>query len=82
MNAICHACRARHTAPLAVPKEMFSPPLIESAAFYICIDCRSEGICPQCLGSGKISYRKAGESDLGPCDLCGGTGGFDYRALR
>ena len=82
MTAICHACRARHTEPLEVPKEMFSPALIESAAFYICTDCRGEGICPQCVGSGKASYRKEGESDIGPCDLCDGTGEFDYRTLR
>jgi hypothetical protein len=82
MNAICHACRARRTTPLEVPGEMFSPPLMESAAFYICVDCRSEGICPQCLGTGKLLYREAGESDMGSCDLCGGTGEFNYRTLR
>jgi hypothetical protein len=82
MNAICRACRVRRTAPLEVPKELFSPPLIESAAFYICLDCRAEGICPQCLGSGTTFFRKAGEAQLGPCDLCGGTGEFNYRTLR
>jgi hypothetical protein len=82
MNAICHACRARLTDPLVVPKELFSPPLIEAAAFFVCIACRSEGICPQCLGSGRVSYRSAGGSEVESCDLCGGSGEFDYRLLR
>ena len=48
-------------------------------SFYVCDDCATKKICPQCWGRGEIAVKKPGKPfGILVCDLCRGSGYVEY----
>jgi DnaJ-class molecular chaperone len=51
--------------------------------FYVCDQCIKERECPQCGGRGEINIKHGSDPvEVEMCDLCLGSGEFDYLALE
>jgi hypothetical protein len=67
---------------IKIPGDKFSPPLRGGMTFHICDQCIKESICPQCHGGGKMFIKRGtAPGGIEVCDLCGGSGKFDYITL-
>lgn len=83
MDILCKICRMNWGKEITIPGHKFSPPLSGSMTFYVCNQCVKENICPQCHGGGMIFIKRgAAPGGTEECDICGGSGEFNYRTLK
>jgi DnaJ-class molecular chaperone len=82
VEPVCQIDRSNSGKEIRIPGDRFCPALGGGMIFYICDQCIEESICPQCKGCGQIDI-KHGTSPVARerCDLCLGSGEFDYKSL-
>lgn len=82
-NKKCIICGAgEHPLDPAVKRYVFRNDK-RNLQFYICDECASQKVCPQCWGRGEIALKKGHKPmKIEVCDLCFGSGTLDYRKSK
>jgi DnaJ-class molecular chaperone len=81
MDNLCEICNMEFGREVKISKDNFFPTLKEDKIYNVCDECIEKCECPRCQGIGN-SVAKQGTKppETLVCDLCRGTGKFDYNS--
>jgi DnaJ-class molecular chaperone len=87
MENKCEICTINIGKTIVIPKILFSPPREIPLEVCVCDECMKVKLCPRCKPKceGKVSAKEYGTNEGGitkTCDLCNGTGQFDYNKIK
>lgn len=77
VRKICRVCgTGGHHLDTPVMKYTF-----KNKQFYVCRECTTQKICPQCQGRGEVAHKsRSAAVKIETCDVCLGSGSVNYSA--